>query len=82
MRLGPGDRVLATRTTYVSSALQLLELERVGVTVEIVPDAADESGPDLEALESMLRRARPRSSPRPTCRPPPGGSSRSPRSAR
>jgi cysteine desulfurase/selenocysteine lyase len=56
MRLGPGDRVLATRTTYVSSALQLLELERVGVTVEILPDAADESGPDLAALESMLRK--------------------------
>jgi selenocysteine lyase/cysteine desulfurase/glycine/D-amino acid oxidase-like deaminating enzyme len=54
MRLGPGDRVLATRTTYVSSALQLLELERVGVTVEIVPDVPEEGGPDLEALESML----------------------------
>ena len=36
-----GDRVLATRTTYVSSALQLLELERVGVKVEIVPDDAE-----------------------------------------
>ena len=33
----PGDRVLATRTTYVSSALQLLELERAGVTVEVAP---------------------------------------------
>ncbi|HVW48716.1 MAG TPA: FAD-dependent oxidoreductase [Solirubrobacterales bacterium] len=54
MRLGAGDRVLATRTTYVSSALQLLELERVGVKVEIVPDAADESGPDLGAFEAML----------------------------
>jgi cysteine desulfurase / selenocysteine lyase len=57
MRLGAGDRVLATRTTYVSSALQLLEMERVGVTVEIVPDAGDESGPDLDALESMLAAA-------------------------
>lgn len=53
MRLGAGDRVLATRSTYVSSALQLLELERAGVVVELVPD-----GPaghvDLEALERAL----------------------------
>lgn len=54
MRLGPGDRVLATRTTYVSSALQLLELERAGVAVEIVPDD-DDGELDLGALESMLR---------------------------
>jgi selenocysteine lyase/cysteine desulfurase/glycine/D-amino acid oxidase-like deaminating enzyme len=54
MRLAPGDRVLATRTTYVSSALQLLELERAGVIVEIVPD--DGAGElDLGALEAALR---------------------------
>jgi selenocysteine lyase/cysteine desulfurase/glycine/D-amino acid oxidase-like deaminating enzyme len=54
MRLGPGARVLATRTTYVSSALQLLELERAGVAVEVIAD--DPSGhTDLEALESALR---------------------------
>ncbi|MFT3864380.1 MAG: aminotransferase class V-fold PLP-dependent enzyme [Solirubrobacterales bacterium] len=53
MRLAAGDRVLATRTTYVSSALQLLELERAGVKVEIVPDDA-EGELDLDALEAML----------------------------
>ncbi len=54
MRLSDGDRVLATRTTYVSSALQLLELERVGVKIEIVPDDA-EGRLDLDALEAALR---------------------------
>ena len=54
MRLAPGDRVLATRTTYVSSALQLLELERSGIEIEIVPDDA-EGHLDLEALEAALR---------------------------
>jgi cysteine desulfurase/selenocysteine lyase len=54
MRLSPGDRVLATRTTYVSSALQLLELERSGIEIEIVPDDA-EGQLDLEALEAALR---------------------------
>jgi len=55
LRLGPGDRVLATRTTYVSSALQLLELERAGVEIEVVPD--DPGGHvDLEALERALGR--------------------------
>ncbi|MBS1894655.1 MAG: aminotransferase class V-fold PLP-dependent enzyme [Actinobacteria bacterium] len=53
MRLGPGDRVVATRTTYVSSALQLLELERTGVTVDIVADTPD-GRLDLDALEAAL----------------------------
>ena len=54
MRLGAGDRVVATRPTYVSSALQLLELERAGVKIEVVPD--DDGGHvDLEALERALR---------------------------
>jgi selenocysteine lyase/cysteine desulfurase len=53
MRLGPGDRVVATRTTYVSSALQLLELERTGVTVDVVADDAD-GQLDLGALEAAL----------------------------
>jgi selenocysteine lyase/cysteine desulfurase len=53
MRLGPGDRVVATRTTYVSSALQLLELERTGVTVDVVADDA-EGRLDLGALEAAL----------------------------
>jgi selenocysteine lyase/cysteine desulfurase/glycine/D-amino acid oxidase-like deaminating enzyme len=54
MRMAPGDRVLATRTTYVSSALQLLELERSGIKIEIVPDDA-EGQLDLGALEATLR---------------------------
>jgi cysteine desulfurase/selenocysteine lyase len=55
MRLGPGDRVLATRSTYVSSALHLLELARSGVVVDIVP--ADSVGRvDLDALAELLGR--------------------------
>lgn len=54
MRLSAGDRVLATRTTYVSSALQLLEMERDGVKIEVVPDDA-EGRLDLDALEAALR---------------------------
>jgi cysteine desulfurase/selenocysteine lyase len=55
LRLGPGDRVVATRSTYVSSALHLLELERTGVVVEIADD--DASGrTDLDALRRLLRR--------------------------
>jgi cysteine desulfurase/selenocysteine lyase len=54
MRLSAGDRVLASRTTYVSSALQLLELERSGITIEIIPDDS-EGQLDLEALEAALR---------------------------
>jgi selenocysteine lyase/cysteine desulfurase/glycine/D-amino acid oxidase-like deaminating enzyme len=56
LRLGPGDRVLAARSSYVSSALHLLELARSrGVEVEILP--ADETGAtDLEALAEALRR--------------------------
>lgn len=54
MRPAPGDRVLATSTTYVSSALQLLEMERGGVKIEIVPDDA-EGRLDLDALEAALR---------------------------
>lgn len=53
MRLGPGDRVVATRTTYVSSALQLLELERSGVIVDVVADDPD-GQLDLDALEAAL----------------------------
>lgn len=53
MRLGPGDRVVATRTTYVSSALQLLELERSGMTIDIVADTPD-GRLDLDALEAAL----------------------------
>jgi cysteine desulfurase/selenocysteine lyase len=55
LRLAPGDRVVATRSTYVSSALHLLELERTGVVVEIADD--DASGrTDLDGLRRLLRR--------------------------
>jgi monomeric sarcosine oxidase len=54
LRLGAGDRVLAARSSYVSSALQLLALRREkGVLIEVV-----ESGPDgrvdLDALARSL----------------------------
>ena len=55
LRLGPGDRVVATRSTYVSSALHLLELERTGVVVEIADDDAN-GRTDLDVLRRLLRR--------------------------
>ncbi|MEV0777455.1 N-methyl-L-tryptophan oxidase [Streptomyces sp. NPDC050428] len=56
LRLRAGDRVLATSSTYVSSALHLLELrESHGIVLEVLP--ADASGQvDLGALETALRR--------------------------
>ncbi|MFC5833899.1 N-methyl-L-tryptophan oxidase [Nonomuraea insulae] len=53
--LGPGDRILASASSYVSSALHLLELRGSrGVRVEVLP--ADDAGRvDLEALERALR---------------------------
>lgn len=57
LRLGPGDRVLAARSSYVSSALHLLSLEREhGVTVEILDNGPD-GAVDLEHLDRALRRA-------------------------
>ncbi|MBT2227861.1 FAD-dependent oxidoreductase [Nonomuraea sp. NEAU-A123] len=55
LRLGPGDRILASASSYVSSALHLLELRGSrGVRVEVLP--ADGSGRvDLDALERALR---------------------------
>jgi cysteine desulfurase / selenocysteine lyase len=56
LRLRPGDRVLAARSSYVSNALQLLSMEReTGITVELLDNAAD-GGVDLEELERSLRR--------------------------
>lgn len=56
LRLRPGDRVLAARSSYVSNALQLLSMEReAGITVELLDNAAD-GGVDLTALERSLRR--------------------------
>ncbi|MFJ6892558.1 N-methyl-L-tryptophan oxidase [Streptomyces hokutonensis] len=55
LRLRPGDRVLAARSSYVSSALHLLSVERDhGVQVELLPNAPD-GAVDLEALEAALR---------------------------
>ena len=54
LRLGPGDRVLVSRSGYVSCALQLLALERDrGVVVELLPDGED-GALDLEALRAAL----------------------------
>jgi cysteine desulfurase/selenocysteine lyase len=56
LRLRPGDRVLAARSSYVSSALHLLSLEReTGITVEVLDNASD-GGVDLASLELALRR--------------------------
>jgi selenocysteine lyase/cysteine desulfurase/glycine/D-amino acid oxidase-like deaminating enzyme len=52
----PGERILATRSTYVSMALNLLELgRRRSVEIEILPTAAD-GRVDLDALRSALAR--------------------------
>ncbi|MDP8015172.1 aminotransferase class V-fold PLP-dependent enzyme [Prescottella equi] len=56
LRLGRGDRVLVSRSSYVSSALNLMELQRThGIEIEVVPNAADGSV-DLTALADALRR--------------------------
>lgn len=58
LRLRPGDRVLAARSSYVSSALQLLSAERDhGVRVELLPNGPD-GAVDLGALETALRAGR------------------------
>ncbi len=55
LRLRPGDRVLAARSSYVSSALHLLSVERDhGVQVELLPNGP-EGAVDVEALEAALR---------------------------
>ncbi len=55
LRLRPGDRVLAARSSYVSCALHLLAAERdLGVRVELLPNAPD-GAVDLAALEAALR---------------------------
>ncbi|MFV2009941.1 MULTISPECIES: aminotransferase class V-fold PLP-dependent enzyme [unclassified Micromonospora] len=55
LRLGPGDRILASASSYVSSALHLLELRRTrGISVEVLP-TDDSGGVDLDQLEQALR---------------------------
>jgi selenocysteine lyase/cysteine desulfurase len=54
LRLGRGDRVLVSRSGYVSCALQLLALERDrGVVVELLPNGAD-GAIDVDALRDAL----------------------------
>lgn len=54
LRLGPGDTVLAPRSSYVSQALRLLALQRYdGVELVLLPNDSS-GGLDLEALESAL----------------------------
>jgi selenocysteine lyase/cysteine desulfurase len=54
LRLAPGDRVVVSRSAYVSFALQLLALERErGVVVEVVPNG-DDGALDLAQLEVAL----------------------------
>jgi cysteine desulfurase/selenocysteine lyase len=53
--LPPGSRILAAASSYVSSAMHLLELARHrGVTVEVLPTDPS-GGTDLPALEKALR---------------------------
>jgi cysteine desulfurase / selenocysteine lyase len=55
LALRPGDRVIATSSSYVSSALHLLELRRTrGIAVDVI--GTDATGAvDLAALEVALR---------------------------
>jgi cysteine desulfurase / selenocysteine lyase len=55
LALPPGSRVLAAASSYVSSAMHLLDrARRDGVTVEVLPVDAT-GGTDLDALEQCLR---------------------------
>jgi selenocysteine lyase/cysteine desulfurase len=54
LRLAPGDRVVVSRSAYVSFALHLLALERErGVVVDVVP-SGDDGAVDLARLEVAL----------------------------
>ncbi|QSB15884.1 aminotransferase class V-fold PLP-dependent enzyme [Natronosporangium hydrolyticum] len=55
LRFRAGDRILATASSYVSSALHLLELRRTrGITVEVLP--TDPTGAvDLDRFAAALR---------------------------
>jgi len=55
-----GDVILTTRNDYVSNQIQYLSLaHRLGVEVVRAPDAP-EGGVDLEAMEELIQRRRPR----------------------
>ncbi|MEK6312504.1 MAG: aminotransferase class V-fold PLP-dependent enzyme [Curtobacterium sp.] len=54
LRLGPGDTVVAPRSSYVSQALRLLAMQRHdGVRLVVVPNGPDGSM-DLDALDRAL----------------------------
>ncbi len=56
----PGDVLLTTRNDYVSNQIQYLALaHRQGVEIVHAPDAP-EGGVDLEAMEGLIHRRRPR----------------------
>lgn len=58
--LKAGDVVLTTRNDYVSNQIQFLSLaERFGVEVLRAPDAP-EGGVDLQAMDELIHRRRPR----------------------
>ncbi len=60
VRFQPGDVVLTTRHDYVSNQIQYLALaERFGVEVVRAPDAP-EGGVDLNAVEALIHRRRPK----------------------
>jgi selenocysteine lyase/cysteine desulfurase len=55
-----GDVILTTRNDYVSNQLQFLSLQnRLGVRVRRAPDAP-EGGVDVDAVERLVREARPK----------------------
>ena len=57
LRLGPGDTVLAPRSSYISQALRMLALRaHDGVRLDVLPNDSS-GGMDLEALESALATA-------------------------
>lgn len=57
LRLGEGDTVIASRSSYVSQALRLLTLEKLdGVTLRVIDNAPDGTV-DLVALETALMQA-------------------------
>jgi selenocysteine lyase/cysteine desulfurase len=59
-RFGPGDVIATTRNDYVSNQIQYLALaSRFGVEVVRAPDAP-EGGVDLDAMEAIIHRRRPK----------------------
>lgn len=60
VRFAAGDVVLTTRSDYVSNQIQYVALaDRFGIEVVRAPDAP-EGGADLQAMEGIIHRRRPR----------------------